>query len=130
MESRFFGKRLSWPLQILVWALSLYVAWMVIPKGYGKLADYSALGFFESLGLSFEVMIAVGIVEVFGVLMMFIPRISFYGATSVFIVLSFAAYYDGGLPSTIALVIISLIVAVLTRPGILRKKPEITKVSI
>lgn len=103
-----------------------------MPNGYSKLLQEQGLiDFFASLGLPLYLMIAVGVVEVFGPVLMLIPQVSFYGATPVFVVMSFATYYNGGSDSvTYISAFLALLIAVLTRPGILRKKQSITKISI
>lgn len=130
MNPVFVWKRLSLPLQIVVWLLAFYVAWNVIPNGYGKLADGSGFGIFESNNLPYWLFIIVGVIEVFGSLAMFIPKISFYGAFPLFVVMSSASYFNGWNTATIVYAVFALIIAILMRPGFFRKKPEITKISI
>lgn len=132
MESRFLWKRLSWPLQIVVWIFAIFISVNIIDNGYDKLIQEQGLvDYFASLGFSIPIMMTVGTVEVVGPFLMLIPRISFYGAVPVFIVMCTATYYNAGSDSvTYISAFLALIVAVLTRPGLLRKKPEITKVSI
>lgn len=132
MESRFTGKRLGMPLQVLVWVVTLVIAYMVVPKGYAKVFDYASgtLGFFESLGLPFWLMMTVGVIELVGPFLMLIPKVSFYPALSLAVVLFSAAYYDGWQVMTLALAGASLVIAFLMRPAMLRKKPEVTTINV
>ena len=132
MESRFLWKRLSWPLQAVVWLFAFYIAWNLFPHGYEKLAPTEGIiNFFTSLGLPVWLVYVVGVIEVLAPIIMFAPQISYYGAVSVFIVMGFATYYSGAANSvTYISAFLALIVAVLTRPGFLRKKPKITKISV
>lgn len=130
MESRLWGKRLSWPLQIVVWALSLYVAWNLVPMGYGKVFDYQMMSFFQDLGLPFWVFIASGIVEFAGPLLMFVPKVSFYAALPTAVVMAGASFYNGWSMETLLYTAIILVIAVLMRPGFLKKQPTVTTISI
>jgi len=140
METRFLWKRISWPSQIIVWLFSFYIAWNLIPAGFQKLlSESSQISLFESLSIPLFLLIIVGIVEILGPVLMFIPKVSFYGSSSVFVVMSCATYLtrsnfslslESILSPPLLIAIISLIIAVLTRPGLLRKKPNITKISI
>jgi uncharacterized membrane protein YphA (DoxX/SURF4 family) len=130
MESRVWGKRLSWPLQILVWALTLYIAYYLVPAGYGKVFDFQFYSFFEELGLPFWLFITVGIVEIAGPLLMLVPKLSFYAALPTVAVMASASYFNGWSIDTISYAVIALIVAILMRPGFLKKSPPITTISI
>jgi uncharacterized membrane protein YphA (DoxX/SURF4 family) len=130
MESRVWGKRLSWPLQILVWALTLYVAYKLVPAGYGKVFDFQGADFFEQLGLPFWIFVSCGVVELAGPLLMLVPKVSFYAALPTAVVMAAASFYNGWLAETIILALICLVVAVLMRPGFLKKSPPITTISI
>ncbi|MDP2690884.1 MAG: DoxX family protein [bacterium] len=129
MKNRFFWNRLPWVQQIAVWALDFYVAWNVLPRGYQKLMNLEkTTGFFVGLGLPSWLAAIVGALEIIAPLLMFIPQTAYYAAVTLFVIMVSAAYYSnwGTLPLTLAA--ISLIVAILTRPGFLRKAAKITKI--
>jgi len=131
MESRLLSKKLSWPIQIVIWLFAFYIAWNVIPHGYQKLMmDPGVVGFFNSIGVPVYGMIAAGIVEVFGSLLLFIPRISFYGAVPLIVVMLTAGYYSNWDMVTVTAAFLSAVIAVLSKPRFLGKRPEITKISI
>jgi len=130
MEPRFFWKRLSWPLQIAVWLIAFYLAWNIIPMGYGKLTEYYAIDFFQQQGLPFGLFLTVGAIEVFGPILACIPRVSFYGSFPLVGVMVAASYYNGWLSETLIYAGLALLIAFLARPGILRKKPDITTVQV
>lgn len=130
MESRFLDKRVSLPLQILVWALSFYVAWYVVPKGYEKLMDIpGTMQFFASLNIPGYFAYIVGALEMAGPLMMLIPRLSFYGAVPTTVIMLMASYSMSWNTWPMALGVLALVVAIIARPGYLRKKQVITKIS-
>lgn len=131
MESQLLGKSLSMPLKIIIWLLSFYIAWNLIPQGYLKLTlDPSTVQFFESLQLPRVALIGSGIVEVVGSISLFFPPVSFYGALPIVAVMLAATYYNGGLITTILMGLFALIISIITRPKFLRKKIEITKISV
>lgn len=130
MKSRVWGKRLSWPLQILVWALTLYVAYNLVPMGYGKVADFQMYDFFEQLGFPFWLFMTVGIIEIAGPILMLVPKLSFYAAVPTFAVMLSASYFNGWTTNTIIFAVVALAIAILMRPGFLKKRPSITTISI
>jgi len=131
MESRFWDKNVGKVLQIFLWILTFYVAWYVVPKGYEKLVDIpGTMEFFMSLGIPGYMAYASGIVELVGPLMMFVPRLAFYGAVPVTINMLVASYSTGWHTWPLTLAILSLIVAIIARPAYLRKRKQITKISI
>lgn len=130
MESRFLDKRVSLPFQILVWALSFYVAWYVVPKGYEKLMDIpGTIEFFAKLGFPAFMAYVVGILEIAAPIAMLIPRLSFYGAVPTTVIMLVASYSMSWNTWPMALGVLSLVVAIIARPGYLRKKQVITKIS-
>lgn len=130
MESRFLDKRVSLPFQILVWALSFYVAWYVVPKGYDKLLDIpGTIEFFAKLGFPAFLAYVVGVLEIAGPLLMLIPRLSFYGAVPTAVILFVASYSMNWNTWPMTLAVLSLVVAIIARPAYLRKKKTITKIS-
>ncbi|MDP3976272.1 MAG: DoxX family membrane protein [bacterium] len=131
MNSFLWGKRASWPLQIAVWLLAFYVAWNMIPAGWPKLMAYNSdVNMFEGFGLPQWLVVVVGAVEVFAPLLLFIPQVSFYGALPLVIVMAAATYYSGGHHMAITLGVLSLIIAIVIRPGWLKKKPIVTTIHI
>lgn len=130
--NQFLGKRLSWPIQIVVWIFALYIAWNIMDNGYEKLLQTpEIIAFFQSLGLPIWIMIATGIVETVGAALLFLPWISFYAAVAVTVVMATATYFNAGSDwVTINSLVLAVIIAIFTRPGFLRKKPIITKISI
>lgn len=130
MESRFLDKRVSLPFQILVWVLSFYVAWYVVPKGYEKLMDIpGTMQFFASLNIPGYFAYIVGVLEIAGPLMMLVPRLAFYGAVPTAVILFVASYSMSWNTWPLTLAALSLVVAIIARPGYLRKKQVITKIS-
>lgn len=117
--------RASWPVQIVVWFFAAYVAWSLVSLGYGKIMDPQAKFMFPAW-----VMMIVGIVEVVGPLMMFIPRTAFYGSLPVAVVMGVAWVMTGLVMPHLVLIVLSLIVAYVMRPDYLRKKAPITKISV
>ncbi len=132
MKSRLWGKRLSIPLQVLVWIAVLVIAYYVMPKGYEKVFDYTngPLDFFTSLGLSFWILMVVGVLEIVSPIMMLIPRVSFYGAVPLAVIMFTASYYVGWATTPLLLGVASLVVAFLMRPAFLKKAPTVTTVSV
>lgn len=130
--NQFLGKRLSWPIQIVVWIFALYIAVSIIDNGYAKLTqDPGTIQFFESIGVPFSAMMAAGIVEVVGSILLFVPWISFYAAVAVAVVMATATYFNVGSDwVTINSLVLAIIIAIFSRPGFLRKKPIITKITI
>lgn len=130
MESRFLDKRVSLPFQILVWAVAFYVAWYVVPKGYDKLMDVpGTIEFFAKLGFPAFLAYVVGVLEIAGPLMMLVPRLAFYGAVPTAVILFVASYSMSWNTWPLTLAALSLVVAIIARPGYLRKKQVITKIS-
>lgn len=118
-------------MKIVFWILAVVVAAMVIPKGIDKFtALESSISYFAGLGLPVALVYAVGVVEIAGPLLMFVPRANFYGAFPLFVVMAFASYFSGWNTTPIGVGLLCLFVAVMTRPDLLRKKAEITKISI
>ncbi|MGE3278881.1 MAG: DoxX family protein [Candidatus Altimarinota bacterium] len=131
MESRFWDKNVGKVLQIFLWIIAFYVAWYVVPKGYEKLVDIpGTMEFFISLGIPGSLASVSGIVELVGPLMMLVPRLAFYGAVPVTINMLVASYSVGWNTWPLTLAVLSLIVVIIARPSFLRKKKQITKISI
>jgi uncharacterized membrane protein YphA (DoxX/SURF4 family) len=131
MESRFWDKNVGKVLQVFVWILAFYVAWYVVPKGYEKLIDIPAtMTFFGTLGIPGYMAYISGIAELAGPILMLVPRLAFYGAVPVSINMFVASYSTGWHTWPLTLAVLALIVAVITRPGFLRKQKVITKISI
>ena len=132
MNSWFLGKRLPWLQQIAVWIFAFYVSWNIVDNGYQKLTlDPDTSSFFLSIGLPIKAMVMAGIVEVFGSLLLFIPQISFYAAIPVFLVMGTASYYNQASdPVTMISAVSALIIALLSRPPLLRKNSPITKIIV
>ena len=126
------GKRLSWPVQIVLWIFAFYIAWNIMDNGYAKLMqDPGTMQFFESIGLPAYAMMAAGVVEFVGPILLFLPWVSFYAAAAVAVVMATATYYNGSSDwVTINSLVLAIIIAIFTRPGFLRKKPIITKITI
>ena len=118
-------------MKILIWILAVIVAVIVIPKGIDKYSALEAtIGFFGGLGYPAWLVYVVGTLEIAAPLLMFLPRLSFYGALPLFVIMCFASYHSGWNTTPMAVGLLSLFVALTTRPGILRKKPQITKIEI
>lgn len=131
MESRFWDKNVGKVLQIFLWIITFYVAWYVVPKGYEKLVDIpGTMEFFMSLGIPGYMAYVSGVIELLGPLMMFVPRLAFYGAAPVTINMLVASYSTEWHTWPLTLAVLSLIVAIIARPAYLRKKKQITKISI
>jgi uncharacterized membrane protein YphA (DoxX/SURF4 family) len=131
MKSRFLDKNVSLPLQIIVWLFAFYLAWKIVPKGFDKLEDIAkTIDFFAKLGYPAFLAYVVGVLEIIAPLAIFIPRISFYGAVPTAVIMFVASYSVNWNTNPLTLGIIALIIAILTRPGYLRKKAQITKISI
>jgi len=131
MESRLLGPQQNKVLKIVFWILAVIVAAMVIPKGVDKFSALEGtIGYFAGLGLPAALVYAVGVIEIAGPLVMFVPRANFYGAFPLFVVMAFASYFSGWNTTPIGIGLLCLFVALMTRPAILRKKAEITKISI
>ncbi|MDF2378936.1 MAG: hypothetical protein P1V18_01785 [Candidatus Gracilibacteria bacterium] len=128
--------RASWPTQMIVWFFAAYCAFVMVGSGFGKVMAPEAFGSYP-----IWLMWIVGLIEVVGPLMMFVPRTSFYGAAPVAVVMAVASYHAMSfmevttflgymqMPPTIA-AILALIVAIVMRPDCLRKKAPIIKVSV
>lgn len=131
MEHRFFGNRLPWIQQIMIWIFCLYIAWDIMDNGYGKLIQEPGITtFFAELEFSVFIMQAVGVVEFFGPLLLFIPQISFYMAFPIMVVMATASYYNSWNSETLIPLFLSLIIAYLSRPGFLKPKKIITMISV
>jgi uncharacterized membrane protein YphA (DoxX/SURF4 family) len=128
--------RTSWPLQIIVWAFVFYISWQLASKGYGKIMNPQAM-----FNYPVWLMLTVGIIELFAPLLMFIPRLSFYSAAPVAVVMLVASYHEtqfkevSGILEYIQLTptivaFLSLIIMFIMRPSYLRKQKKITKISI
>lgn len=123
--------RLSWPIQVVVWIFAFYIAWNLVSRGYSKLQlNENTIQFFASLTYPVWVLIMVGVVELAAPFLLFLPRVNFYGAVPIVVVMGFASYHSSWDSVPIIIGFLALIIAILTRPGLLRKKPMITKVSI
>lgn len=105
-------------------------------RGFGKFTNPQ-----EMFGYPVWLMFTVGIIEFAGPILLFIPRLSFYAAIPVAVVMFVASYHSSQakeissifeyLQLTPTIVgILSLIIAFLMRPSYLRKKAHITKISI
>src|SRR5690606_35997410 len=134
MESRFWNPYVGKIVQVVLLALSFYVAWYVVPRGYGKLTNIpGTISFFATLGFPAFLVYVVGVLEILGPVLMLIPRISFYGAVPTFVIMLTASISTNDISFSslpLKLAVVSLIVAFLARPGYLRKKKKITKISI
>ena len=124
-------KHISLPVQIGIWIIAFYVAWYVVPKGYEKLMDIpGTIEFFVGLGIPAYFAYIVGVLELACPILMLIPRLAFYGAVPLTVVLFTASFNMNWNTWPMTLAALSLIVAILARPGYLKKKPTITKISI